>query len=81
MMKIRTKRLLQIAARYGVSLRDLAEMFGLYVETLKYLLRYNSILELDCDQAANLIQWFGAADAFRMMTVQQMREVVTNGYC
>lgn len=79
-MKIRTKRLLQIAAWYGVSLRDLAEMFGLYVETLKYLLRHNSVLELNYDQAANLIQWFGAADVIRMMTVEQMREVTANDY-
>lgn len=79
-MKIQTKRLLQFAARYNVPLRDLAEMFGLYVETLKYLLRHNSVLELNYEQAANLIQWFGAADSFRMMTVQQMREVTANGY-
>lgn len=79
-MKIRTKRLLRIAAWYGVSLRDLAEMFGLYVETLKYLLRHNSVLDLNYDQAANLIQWFGAADAIRIMTVEQMREVAANGH-
>lgn len=74
-MKIDTRQLLILAQRYGVTISDLAEMLCVYPEHIRGLLR-ESVIELDEEQATNLVRWFGARDALAMMERKQRRTII-----
>lgn len=74
-MRINTKQLILLAQRYRVSVNDLAEMLCVYPERIRELMK-QSVLELDEDQATNLVKWFGVRDALAMMELNQRRAVM-----
>lgn len=74
-MRIDSKRLIILARRYGVSIHDLAEMLCVYPERIRSLLT-ESVIELDEEQATNLVRWFGVMDALAIMEQKQRNTVI-----
>lgn len=75
-MRINTRQLILLAQRYKVSISDLAEMLCVYPERIREMLK-QSVIELDEDQATNLVKWFGVRDSLAMMELNQRRAVIS----